>query len=222
MIIRGNYFFFQLRGCIFRPCIHNSAKELYSDITQPRMVNMQFASHFSAHMSVRTCVLSCFSRVQLHPWNFPGKNTEVSCHFLLQGIFPTQGPNPGLPHCRQMLYYLSYQRSPSLQHYGPQPVRLLCPLDSPGKNAGVGCHFLLQGTSQPRDQTSLLFTHSPTNPAEPPGQVWTQPSETFNMSIAAPSRPYEPGLYMNCRLSILVLAHTHLQVKNYLILPCTY
>ena len=34
------------------------------------------------------------------PWNFPGKNTGVVCHFLLQGIFPTQGSNPGLPHCR--------------------------------------------------------------------------------------------------------------------------
>ena len=30
----------------------------------------------------------------LHPWNFPGKNTRVDCHFLLQGIFPTQGSNP--------------------------------------------------------------------------------------------------------------------------------
>ena len=38
----------------------------------------------------------------LHPWDFPGKSTWVGCHFLLQGIFPTQGSNPGLPHCRQM------------------------------------------------------------------------------------------------------------------------
>ena len=39
----------------------------------------------------------------LCPWNSPGKNTAVGCHFLLQGIFPTQGLNPGLPHCRQTL-----------------------------------------------------------------------------------------------------------------------
>ena len=32
----------------------------------------------------------------------PGKNTGVSCHALLQGIFPTQGSNPGLPHCKQI------------------------------------------------------------------------------------------------------------------------
>ena len=51
----------------------------------------------------------------LCPWNFPGKSTGVGCHFLLQGIFPTQGLNPGLPHCRKMLYHLSHQGSPSEQ-----------------------------------------------------------------------------------------------------------
>ena len=42
---------------------------------------------------------------------FSRKNTGVGCHFLLQGIFPTQGLNPGLPYCRQKLYHLSYQES---------------------------------------------------------------------------------------------------------------
>ena len=42
----------------------------------------------------------------------PGKNTGVGCHALLQGIFPTQGSNPGLPHCRQILYQLSNKGSP--------------------------------------------------------------------------------------------------------------
>ena len=42
----------------------------------------------------------------------PGKNTLVGCHTLLQGIFPTQGSNPGLQHCRVILYWLSHQRSP--------------------------------------------------------------------------------------------------------------
>ena len=39
----------------------------------------------------------------LCPWDSPGKNTGEGCHFLLQGIFPTQGSNLCLPHCRQML-----------------------------------------------------------------------------------------------------------------------
>ena len=41
-----------------------------------------------------------------------GKNTGMSCHALLQGIFPTQESNPGLPHCSQALYRLSHQGSP--------------------------------------------------------------------------------------------------------------
>ena len=41
-----------------------------------------------------------------------GNSTGVDCHFLLQGLFPTQGSNPGLPHCRQTLYRLSHQGSP--------------------------------------------------------------------------------------------------------------
>ena len=45
------------------------------------------------------------------PWDFLGKSTGVGCHFLLQGIFPTQGSNPDLPHCRQTLYHLSHQGS---------------------------------------------------------------------------------------------------------------
>ena len=39
----------------------------------------------------------------------PGKNTGVGCHALLQGILPTQGSNPGLPHCRRILYHLCHQ-----------------------------------------------------------------------------------------------------------------
>ena len=42
----------------------------------------------------------------------PGKNTGVGCHDLLQGIFQTQGLNPGLPHCQHILYHLSHQGSP--------------------------------------------------------------------------------------------------------------
>ena len=42
----------------------------------------------------------------LCPWHSSGKDTGVGSHSLLQGIFPTQGTNPGLPHCRQTLYHL--------------------------------------------------------------------------------------------------------------------
>ena len=49
----------------------------------------------------------------LCPWNFPDKITGVGCHSLLQGIFLTQGSNSGLMYCKQILYYLSYGRSPN-------------------------------------------------------------------------------------------------------------
>ena len=48
------------------------------------------------------------------PWNSPGQNTGVGSYSLLQGIFPTQGWNPSLPHCRQILYQLSHKGSPRI------------------------------------------------------------------------------------------------------------
>ena len=51
---------------------------------------------------------------QYSPWNFPGQNTGVGSLSLFQGIFPTQGSNPGLPHCRWILYQLNQKGSPRL------------------------------------------------------------------------------------------------------------
>ena len=45
------------------------------------------------------------------PWNSPGQNTGVGSLSLLQGVFPTQGPNPGLLQCRWILYQLSHKGS---------------------------------------------------------------------------------------------------------------
>ena len=54
------------------------------------------------------CDSTYYSPPGSSPWDFPGKNTGVGCHFLLQGIFLTQGSNLGLLHCRQILYHLSH------------------------------------------------------------------------------------------------------------------
>ena len=43
------------------------------------------------------------------PWNSPGQNIDVGNHSLLQEIFPILESNPGLLHCRQILYQLSCQ-----------------------------------------------------------------------------------------------------------------
>ena len=52
------------------------------------------------------------------PWNSPGQTTQVDILSLLQCIFQTQGSNPGLPHCWQILYQMSYQGSPSGSYLG--------------------------------------------------------------------------------------------------------
>ena len=54
-------------------------------------------------------------------WDSPGQNTGVGSLVLLQGIFPTQGSNPGLPHCRQILYQLSHQGGPRILEWVAYP-----------------------------------------------------------------------------------------------------
>ena len=55
------------------------------------------------------------------PWNPPGQNTGVGNLSLLQGIFPTQGLNPGLPHCGQILYQLSHKGRPRILEWVAYP-----------------------------------------------------------------------------------------------------
>ena len=60
------------------------------------------------------CALSLISDAfQSHGPHFPGKNTEVGCHALLQGILPTQGSNPGLLHCRRIFLQSEQIRKPT-------------------------------------------------------------------------------------------------------------
>ena len=70
------------------------------------------------------------------PWTVfsMDKNTGVGCHAFLQCIFPTQGSNPGLPHCRQILYHLSLQGRPRILEWV--------------------AYLFSRGTSQPRNRGS--------------------------------------------------------------------
>ena len=72
------------------------------------------------------------------PWNSPGQNTGVGSLSLLQETFPTQGSNPGLLHCRWILYQLSHKGS--------------------HKNTGVGSLSLLQGIC-PIQETNWGLLH---------------------------------------------------------------
>ena len=84
---------------------------------------------------------------RLHgPWDSPGKNTGVDCHAFFQGIFPTLGSNPGLLHCRQVLYHLSHQESPRILEWVTYPSPRELP--DPGVNPGS---LVLQADSLPAE-----------------------------------------------------------------------
>ena len=55
------------------------------------------------------------------PWSSPDQNTGVGSFSLLQGILPTQGSNPGFPHCRQILYQLSHKGGPIILEWVAYP-----------------------------------------------------------------------------------------------------
>ena len=66
------------------------------------------------------CLTLC-DPMDYSPWNPPGQNTGVGSLSLLRGIFPTQGSNPGLPHCRQIIYQLSHPGSPRILEWVAYP-----------------------------------------------------------------------------------------------------
>ena len=84
------------------------------------------------------------------PRNSPGQNTGVGSLSLPQGIFPTQGLNPGLPHCRWILYHLSHQGSPRIPEWVAYPFS--------------------RGSSQPRNRARVSRTAGGSSPTEPPGK----------------------------------------------------
>ena len=74
----------------------------------------------------------------LCPWNSPGQNTGMGSLSLLQGIFPTQGWNPGLLHYRQIFNQLSHKAQGGLRRqWHPTPV--LLPGKSHGRRSLEGC-----------------------------------------------------------------------------------
>ena len=97
------------------------------------LISFPTLSHFRNIFVLCAYVLSCSvmsSSLEPHGCNLPGssiygdspvKNTRMGCHALLQGIFPAQGLNPGLPYFRQILYHLSHQGNPRILEWVPYP-----------------------------------------------------------------------------------------------------
>ena len=83
------------------------------------------------------------------PWNSPGQNSGDGNLSLLQGIFPTQGLNPGLLHCRWILYQLSHNGSPRILEWGAYPFSRDLP--DPGIEPGSPhCRWILYQLSYQR------------------------------------------------------------------------
>ena len=93
-----------------------------------------------AAASLQSCPTLCDPRDRTsfpHPWDSPGKNTGVGCHFLLQ--------------CMKVKSEREDAQSGPTPPHGLQPTRLLSPWDFPGKSTGVGCHCLLpEATQKPK------------------------------------------------------------------------
>ena len=71
------------------------------------------------------------------PRNSSGQNTGVGSLSLLQGIFPTQELNPGLLHCRQILYQLCHKGSPRIREWVAYPFSSRS--SQPSNQTGVSC-----------------------------------------------------------------------------------
>ena len=116
--------------CLFVLYMVSFAMQKLLNLIRPHLLIFPFVSFaLPSEPPGKTCCCCCYvasvmsDSVQpqrwqptrlLCPWNSPGKNTGMSCHFLLQRIFLTQGSNPGLLHCKQIPYHLSHQGSPCL------------------------------------------------------------------------------------------------------------
>ena len=108
------------------------------------------------------------------PWDSPSKSTGVGCHSLLQKIFPIQGSNPGLLHCRQIFFSLSWE-DPLARAWQPTPV--LFPGDSHGQRSLVGC----SPWGRQESDTTECLTHKPKN----------QLSKSSSSSRDTTSHPFE-------------------------------
>ena len=109
MFYRMNFLANRMRVCVcVCVCIHYIYMYIY-------IYNYIYVGSEMAQLCLTLCdPMFCSLPGSSILWIFLARVTGEDCHFLLQGIFPTQGLNPHLPHCRQMLYRLSHQGSLSI------------------------------------------------------------------------------------------------------------
>ena len=127
------------------------------------------------------------------PWNSPGQKTGMGSHSLLQGIFPTQGSNPRLPHCRRILYQLSHKGSPRLLEWVAYPFS--------------------SGSSQPR----IELGSPPLQVESLPTELWGKKGMATHSSILAWRIPWtiqSMGLQRVDTTEQLSLLHINYYIQN--------
>ena len=87
----------------------------------PLEEEIRILMHWMSEWKSLSCVWLFATPWLYSPWNSPGQNTGVGSLSLLQGIFPSQGLNPGLTHCRHILYQLSHKGSPRILEWVAYP-----------------------------------------------------------------------------------------------------
>ena len=122
----------------------------------------------------------------------PGKNTGVGCHALLQGLFPTQGSNPGLPHCRWILYRLSHQGSPRRLEWGAYPFSRITsrPRNQSGFSCIAGRFFTSWATREAREDWSGLPIPSPGELPDPVIDLGSPALQADSLPAELPGKPY--------------------------------
>ena len=130
----------QLLCVILSGCIHDyelvrtHRTEQHEEWTPMPAMGIKRVSEVSESRSVESDPLRPHGLYS--PWNSLGQNTGVDSLSLLQGIFPTQGSNSGLPHSREILYQLSHRGSPNILEW-VSPVLSPWDLPDPGIEPGL-------------------------------------------------------------------------------------
>ena len=112
-MIERNHFRTSLVGQRLRLCAPNAGGPGSIPGQRTKIPQLQLRACIKVKVT-QACATLCDPMDLYSPWNSPGQNTGEGSPSLLQGIFPTQGSNPGLLHCRRVLYQLSHQGSPRM------------------------------------------------------------------------------------------------------------
>ena len=162
------------------------------------------------------------------PWNSPGHNTGVGSLSLLQGIFPTQGLNLGLPHCRRILYQLSHKGRPRILDWVAYPFSRGS--SQPSNWTGVSCIAGRFFTNWVWGKHHLLIDPKPEHfftSLQQPQANWTTLAAAYltpllpflhvsffpSPSIYFFNRAYILNMCMSTHVCVCVPTHTHIHTR---------